>query len=637
MNKAMNIQEQAQRKSMMTTPFVPTHAAFFLTAERAPAAPALIEASGVTSYSALAERAGAVAAGLRQRGIGRGTIVPVLSSRPAEVIAGMLGAWSIGAVPAPLDATAPFEQVLQRLFVISPEWILEGTLPDDVEVQLDERYSVPGRISFAEIVDNARQTPAVGIDADDPAYLTFTSGSTGTPKGIVGRHTGITHFLDWERERTGASEGTRVSVLTSPAFDAFFRDAFLPLTSGGTAVIPTASERQDASALLTWIAAHEIHVTHMVPTLFATLVDAVERSGTALPALEWVLLSGEILRPELVARWQALPGVHARIINLYGPSETTMTKLFHVVDERDAMRASVPIGAPMPGVGVVLLNEAGRPVADGLAGELVIRTPYMSLGYYNAPNETKERFVPNPLRDDPEDVVYRTGDRARRWPEGELEFLGRTDRQVKRAGVRIELDEIEGLFAQAPGVREAAVMAWPSKGGDRDDTYLAAYVVPDGKLDPAVVRSFLARRLPEQALPAVVTPIDALPRTISGKVDRTALPEPVATRTGPAVTPRTPTEEIVLGLWKRVLPTAIDVGVTDDFFEVGGHSLLVMRLLSLLNDELGAQVQLGDFLRRPTVEALAELVEDEMMADLSSDDSLLSELLEDRTSSGIEA
>lgn len=612
----------------MTNDFQPVHDQVIQWADKVPDRIAIRSSTAEHTYGDMIARSRAVSELLAGRGMQPGCVVPIITADPVEAIFAMLGCWAVGTVPAPLDPSSPREQLLHRLFAISPEWIVSGALPEGLDQMLEDRYSVPDRIRLPADVSIEPAVHASLTQPDDPAYVFFTSGSTGSPKGIVGRHRAIDHFLRWERELTGACEGVRVSMLTNPSFDAVLRDVFLPLTSGGTVCVPSQAVLADPAALMRWLAAERVNVVHCVPSVFNTMVTAARSLQAGLDELQWILLAGEVLRPESVARWQELYGTRVQLVNLYGPSETTMTKTFHLVDEQDGRRHRVPIGRPMPGARVVLLDESLQPVPDGAVGEIVIRTPYMSLGYYNAPAETRARFIPNPLGDDPDDFVYRTGDYARLLPDGELEFLGRKDRQVQVGGVRLELDEVESVISALDGVQEVAVQHIEPEQGE---AYLCAYVVGEAELD--VARERLAGTLPAGAIPGLIVPMAELPRTISGKIDRTALPEPALERSGATVAPRTPTEELVLDLWRRVLPAAADLGVTDDFFAMGGHSLLVMRLTALIQDELGVEVTLADFLQDPTVAHIATLVESQLVADLESDDVLLRELLDEPTSS----
>jgi acyl-coenzyme A synthetase/AMP-(fatty) acid ligase len=297
-------------------------------------------------------------------------------------------------------------------------------------------------------------------------------------------------------------------------------------------------------------------------------------------------------------------GDRTRLLNLYGPSETTMTKLFHFVTVEDTERPSIPIGRPMPDTEVLLLDERGREVPAGQTGEIHLSTPHRSLGYFRRPEATAAAFVPDPRR--PGEVLYRTGDHGRLLPDGVLEFLGRKDNQVKIGGVRVELDGVEHVLRQHPDVTEAAVVL----AGDR----LCAFVEPATGLDLDAVTAHLRARLPDFAVPALVVPGD-IPRTISGKIDRRSLraPEPVAAGED-VVGPRTATERAIADIWRSVLHVST-VDVRAKFLEAGGTSMAVIDVLSRLRRDLGVAVPMLDFLRNSSVEALAVLVEASLTED----------------------
>ncbi|HYW07055.1 MAG TPA: AMP-binding protein, partial [Longimicrobium sp.] len=438
---------------------------------------------------------------------------------------------------------------------------------------------------------------------DDMAYIYFTSGSTGAPKGIAGRHRGVHHFVLWEAGKLELGAGVRVSQLTTPSFDAFLRDVFVPLSVAGTVCAPPSREVvMDARRLVDWVHEARVEVLHCVPSLFRTVVN--EATDPALfPALRWVLLAGEPLLPADVKRWSSVFGERIRLGNLYGPSETTMVKFFYPVTPADGDRRFVPVGRPIEGAAAVVVDTRGRACAPGTIGEILIRTPYRSLGYYRRPDLTAEVFVPNPLGSDPADLVYRTGDFGRVLEGGDFEFLGRRDAQVKIRGVRVEVQEVESLLRSHPEVGDVAVV-------DRDDgegnKILCAYVVSPGEVEP--LRDFVAARLPETMVPSVFMAVAELPRTLNGKVDRKALPAPGELRRGERLLPRTPVEEALAGIWREVLGSG-EVDVRDHFFRVGGHSLMATRVMARVRDVFGVEMPLREFFDAPTLEGLAGRVE----------------------------
>ncbi|HSL81447.1 MAG TPA: non-ribosomal peptide synthetase, partial [Thermoanaerobaculia bacterium] len=444
----------------------------------------------------------------------------------------------------------------------------------------------------------------VDLDPDALAYVVFTSGSTGRPKAIAGRLKAIDHFVRWEIETLALAPGARVSQLTSPAFDAILRDLFVPLAAGGTICVPPGRDLVlDGARLADWIDRSGVQVVHCTPSLFR-LILAQELASERFPHLRHVLLAGETLLPADVRRWQGVFGTRIELVNLYGPSETTMVKLFHRVGAEDAHAAVVPVGRPMPGARAVVLDDQHRPCPPGKLGEIYIRTPYRTLGYLGRPELTREVFVPNPLGEDPEDVVYRTGDLGRLREDGAFEVIGRRDGQVKVRGVRVEIAPVEELLRSQEGVADVAVVDRTDAQGN---TFLCAYLVVHGTVDPAGLGRVLRAHLPEVMVPSAWVLLDELPRTLSGKIDRRALPEPgrPGGRLGhePAP-PRNHTEERLCTLFCRVLGLP-EVGIHDDFFALGGHSLLVAQLLARARREFGVEIPLETFFEAPTVAGTA--------------------------------
>ncbi|MEO3872709.1 amino acid adenylation domain-containing protein [Nonomuraea sp. B12E4] len=600
-------------------------------AERSPGRGAVSSPERELTYAALENAATRVATELGAAGVGAGRLVPVLAEDRCETITAVLAILKIGAVFVPVDLAAPPARIGHILADTRAEHVVVGGLTGDGAVARKAlelcRTHLPGarliRVEAGKPDQHALEpdfTPHAPAP-DDPAYVMYTSGSTGRPKGIVGRLGGIDHYIRWETELIGAASGWRVSHLTSPAFDAMLRDLFVPLTTGGTVCVPPTGLLLDPSGLLGWIDEQRVQLVHCVPSIFRGLVTA-SAGGPELLDLRCVAMSGERLSPSDAARWFERHGERIKLLNLYGPSETTMTKTYHFVTPDDTRRGSIPIGRPMPGAEVLLLDAGRRPCEAGRVGEIYLRTPHRSLGYRDLPEETRAAFVTNPLTGDPADVVYRTGDFGRLLPGGDLEFVGRKDHQVKVGGVRIELGEIESVLRTHPMVKDAAAVVHEGTG---ETPSLCAFLELSGPADNDELRHHLAQRLPGSAVPSVLVALDELPRTISGKVDRRALPAP----TVPApredqeiVAPRTPTEKALARLWEELLPVE-EVGVRHEFFDMGGHSLLVMSMISRLGEEFGVEVHLQAFLAEPTIEALARQLEEALVNEPGADDDLL--------------
>jgi amino acid adenylation domain-containing protein len=586
----------------------PVHELVRARASLSPSAPAIEHGDATTTYGALHDAVACLAHRLVAAGADAEVPVAVLAADPVTVVTAMLAILEAGAAFVLLDTTLPDERLREQLRLLEPSLML---VADESAAPAERlRETLPAAVTIALGAGapwrrGERLRTAAGRDRNGLAYVTFTSGSTGEPKPIAGRLAGIDHFVRWEIETFGIVPGARVSALTTPSFDAFLRDVFAPLCAGATMVAP-----RDRAATLTraelgsWIEGRGLTHVHCVPTVFRLLLD--DLAPDAFPALRWVLLAGEAVKPSDVARWHGTFGDRIRLVNLYGPSETTMTKFVHVIAGTDAQRASVPVGRPMPGARAIVVDERDRACPPGVVGEILIRTPYRSLGYFRRPDLTAAAFVPNPFGADASDLVYRTGDFGRILEDGSYELIGRRDGQVKVGGVRIELGEIDAALRSHPSVTDVAVVA---RDDDGEPASLCAYVVLRGSLTSGELRAYLARRLPTAMIPAAFVELDALPRTVTGKLDRRALPRPKreAGEQG-FVAPATPVEEALAGLWGDVLHVE-RVGALDDFFETGGHSLLAMQLIARIEETFGVALPLRELFEAGRLRELAARIE----------------------------
>ncbi|MGH9318307.1 MAG: non-ribosomal peptide synthetase, partial [Vicinamibacteria bacterium] len=396
-----------------------------------------------------------------------------------------------------------------------------------------------------------------------------------------------------------------VAQLTAVSFDAILRDVFLPLTSGACLVIPEAAMDLGADRVLPWLSREKVTVLHGVPTLLESwLASAPE--GMRAEHLRWVLFSGESLTFELARKCRT--GMGARgVVNLYGPTETTMTKCFYVVPDDCPEEGLVPAGEAMPQTQALVLREDGVRCGIGEAGEIAIRTPYRTRGYVNGDQDDKTRFRPNPYRNDRDDLLYYTGDLGRCRANGSLEFLGRKDSQLKVQGARVEPSEVEQCLSLHPSVAQSAVVGQRTKSG----MSLVAYAVarPGAVVELRELKRHLRERLPEYMVPQSIVALESLPLTASGKLDRKALSsirgsaKEAAMRPSP-VLPRTPLEQVIAGIWCEVLDRS-EISVEDDFFDLGGHSLLATQLVSRIRSAFRCDLPLREFFENPSVAGLA--------------------------------
>jgi amino acid adenylation domain-containing protein len=583
----------------------PIHLMFQQVAERFGDHPAVRWGDRSVTYRELENRSNELAEALLDAGATPGSPVAILASRTVDVIASMIASLKAGCPFVPLDPGFPTATLPAILDELRPSfWLVDADQIADLAERLPGARLLPLHeewpVAAAGGPGRSRRESVVW-DPEGLCYVYFTSGSTGRPKAIGGRLKAISHFIRWEIETFGLEEGSRVSQLTSPAFDAFLRDAFTPLIAGGTVCAPAGREvLLDGAKLIDWIDREGLSLLHCTPSLFRSIL-AQDLQPDRFPALRHVLLAGEPLFPSDVSRWYGTFGERIRLVNLYGPSETTMVKLFHPVRPEDADASSIPIGKPMPGARAILVDESGKPCPPGKVGEIYIRTPYRSLGYLNRPDRTEEVFIPNPFSDQPDDIVYKTGDLGRMRDDGNFEFIGRRDQQVKVRGVRVELGPIEDRLRSHEAVAEAAVIDQADTQGNR---FLCAYVVLRRDIPTLDLARFLRAGLPEPMVPSVFMPLESLPRTLSGKLDRRNLPNPGKVRAREYAPPRSPVEEALCGIYSEVLGIP-RIGIHDHFFELGGHSLLATLLLSRIRSSFDVELSLRQTLQTPTVEGLA--------------------------------
>lgn len=585
---------------------------FDQTAAKFAGSPAIDNGVRRVTYGELQHDAQRLSQVLAQRGAGENSIVNIFLSDPIGVISSILATLKTGSVFCALDPSFPQKRLEVMFERIAPKLcITHSRFQERLQRVLGTLDSPPEIILIDNLPATNGSTPVtIPANPNAPCSIYFTSGSTGKPKAILGRLNGIDHFVRWEIETVGARPGTRVSQLASPSFDGFLKDAFVPLCSGGLVCAPESREIiLDAGRLIDWVDVEQIEVLHLVPSVFRSLINH-GLNDRYFEALQYVVLAGEHLYPSDVKRWMDVFGERIKLLNAYGPTETTILKSWHRVEAADAAKSSVPIGKPIRGAAMMVIDQQGQPCSVGDIGEIYVRTPYRSHGYYGEPELTKEVFIQNPFNSDPADIVYKTGDYGRLLPDGNFEVLGRRDAQVKIRGVRIELGEIENLLRANTSVGEVAVIDREDGAGDK---ILVAYVAMSNGTNgagPESLRSYLLEHLPAEMLPSAFVQMERLPRTLNGKIDRKALPELETIRAereiGDAV-PRGPLEEIVAGIWSEVLKLPA-VRRDDNFFTLGGHSLLVTHAILRVRDILKVELPIRSLFEAPTVVDFAELI-----------------------------
>jgi amino acid adenylation domain-containing protein len=589
-------------------------------AER-PGHPAVETADGSWSFRELRAGARRVAEALAGRGLSPGDRVGVLASRSPEALAAFLGVLEAGGAYVPLDPEYPADRLAYMLEDSGARLLLAGSRAIDVDLPGVERVSLDRDALFAGVEAGAEGAPPVRApEPERPAYVIYTSGTTGKPKGVVIPHRALVSHATGILDEYRLTGDDRVYQFAATSFDIAGEEIYPSLAAGATLHLRPEGVTPSPEELVRTVAERGLSVVNVPTPLWHEWVGELA-AGNAVPppCLRLVVVGTEGALPERLAAWrEALSGLglsaegedRPRWVNAYGPTEGTITATtFSPGPDTPRRLHRVPIGRPIANVRAEVLAPAGRLAGLGVPGELCLGGANLALGYLGKPAATAAVFVPDPYGGGAGARLYRTGDLVRQRPGGTIEFLGRTDDQVKVRGFRIEPAEVEAALDAHPVLREVAVV--PVEAGP-GDTRLVAYVVPEVPPGPADddVRSFLGRRLPSYMIPAAFVTLDALPMTPAGKIDRKALPRPDWSGAAEgSVAPRGPLEELIAAVWSEVLEVGMErVGVRDDFFRLGGHSLLATRVVSRLRDRLGVEVPLRRLFEAPTVEGLARVV-----------------------------
>ncbi|HKH45215.1 MAG TPA: amino acid adenylation domain-containing protein, partial [Thermoanaerobaculia bacterium] len=571
-------------------------------AARTPQAVAVRGAGRVLRYGELAALSSRLARRLARLGVGPEVLVGVCVERTPALLVALLGVLEAGGAYVPLDPTHPRERLgwiladCQARVVLTERSLLDVLPPHGAQVVLIEEELIE------EEGEAAERTALPPVAAENLAYVIYTSGSTGRPKGVELGHRGVVNYLASMAVRPGLGAGDVMLAVTTLSFDIAVTELFLPLSVGACVELVDRETAGDAALLATALESSGATCMQATPATWSLLVEGGWQGRSGLKAL----CGGEAL-PRALAE-KLLPRV-AELWNLYGPTETTVWSALLRVGSGPG---AVPVGLPLANTSLHLLSRQGGVAPLGVAGELAIGGEGLARGYHRRPELTAERFVPDPFGDlsgAGGARLYRTGDLARRLAAGTLEFLGRSDHQVKLRGFRIELGEIEAVLASHPAVRECVVVA--RQDGQRDKILVGYVVFRTKPAEAGELRGFLAAKLPPYMVPAVFVPLAALPLSPSGKIDRNALPAPAEAELGEAGQGESfappsvdPTTELVAGIWAEVLGRE-RVGIDDDFYALGGHSLLATRVVSRLRSVLGVELPLRTVLEKRTVGALA--------------------------------
>lgn len=599
------LQLAAWNSTAVPLPNICAHELFEQQVARAGDATALIFGSQQMSFGELNARANKLARHLRARGVGPDALVGVCLERSPDLVVALIAVWKAGGAYVPLDPTYPPERLsfmvedANALFVLTETKCrhLFGALGDKA-ICLDSDWARFDAESAGNLEPLA--TP------QHLAYVMYTSGSTGKPKGAMIVHSGLVNYLIWAVGAYGVEPGLSAPCHSSISFDLTVTSLFVPLMGGGSVeLLPEDVGAQNLLAAL--LREGNRCLVKITPAHLQLLNTQISREQAAGITRAFVI-GGENLVAESLELWRDLTPP-TRLINEYGPTETVVGCCIHEVRPEDPRTGSIVIGKPIANTQLYVLDEAMKPVGPGVMGELFIGGVGVARGYFNRPELTAERFLDDPFCGGPGAKIYKTGDLARWRADGILEYLGRADDQVKVRGYRIELGEIEAALSGHPDVRACAVVVREDEPGNKQ---LVGYVVPRNDGMPAVddLRTFLRSRLPDYMVPAQFVGMQALPLTPNGKVDRRTLPAPTAADAGAGKggEPRTETEKAIAAVWRDLLKKD-QIGIEDDFFDIGGNSLAATALVSRLSSTFGVTVRLASLFEEPTIAALANVID----------------------------
>ncbi|MGD2093175.1 MAG: amino acid adenylation domain-containing protein, partial [Candidatus Aminicenantes bacterium] len=560
---------------------------------------------GHLSYKELNEKSNQLAYLLKEKGVGADTIVGIMAARSVEMIIGILGILKAGGAYLPIDPEYPKERVRYILADSETQLLLtQKKVEKRIEVGCD------AEIELINLEDNALyagdKATLPGINRPGHlAYIIYTSGSTGRPKGVLIRHGSVVNVLTALFKRYPFSSRDTYLLKTSYTFDVSVTELFGWFLGGGRLAILKLKGERDPEEILETIEGSAISHINFVPSMFGVFLEILNGENlTQLSSLKYIFLAGEVLSPVLVKRLMRFnSGV--LLENIYGPTESTIYASSYSLSGWKGS-GNIPIGKPLPNIGLYILDKYAHLQPVGVAGELCISGPGLALGYLNQPGLTEEKFVSSPFPLLRGERLYRTGDLARWLLDGNIEFLGRLDQQVKIRGFRIELGEIENQLLKHEAIREAVILA---KDDERGDKYLAAYIVPGGTPLPGL-REYLLKFLPDYMVPSYFMPLDEVPLTPTGKIDRSALPSPGIGAGEKYTAPGDEVERRLADIWEEVLPLSAAIGIDGNFFQLGGHSLKAMTLLAKVHQAFNVKLALSEMFKRPSIRRLSQYIRD---------------------------
>lgn len=534
----------------------------------------------------------------------------------------MLGIIRGGYVFVPLDNSYPLNRLSSMLQTSDTNLLIHDQIITSEALKSANKNLKTKHIEL--IIDEKSDTDNLkssrdSFDEDDDIYIYFTSGTSGKPKSILGRNESLLHFINWEIKELNITKEDKVSQFTSPCHDPYLRDILVPLLSGATICIPPSKEVMLSSEdLIKWIDNEKLTLIHCTPSLFS-LVNT-NYAKDKFSNLRYIMLAGEKINPKALSSWYKMFGEKVQLINAYGPTETTLAKMVYFIKPYDINKNTIPIGKPIDGCKAIPVDSNLNVCSNGEKGELLIRTAYKTKGYYNDDNLNREKFISNPFSNDENDIVYRTGDLVRVLADGNYEFIGRKDRQIKIRGIRIELEEIESVLNKYDPIKQCVVdfrkINLSGKKELKTDTYingdsekvLIAYYMSEQEISENEFKLYLSKFLPEQAIPLYYIQIEKFQITNNGKIDYSALSSLIPLSEENIVQPSTETEEKLVQICCEVLN--IDkISVEMDFIKANINSIKVMSIITKIYKIFEFEFPISQFFKHPNIKSLGEYID----------------------------
>ena len=556
------------------------------------------------TYAEVGRHADKIAIALATHHVPEGSYIGVLCEDRYWLICSLLGILKSRAAFVPLETTLPQSRLSSMINQVACRYIITDQHNANTGFDTINQNITWLAIDAISTLDEIPFQNKNNCALDDLAYVYFTSGSTGVPKGVIGNNRGLSHFIEWEITTFGIDKSSRFSQFTNPGFDVFMRDIFVPLCAGGTICIPDENILSSPQALTHWIDTQRINLIHCVPSLFR-LFTKHGLNKNIFYNLKYVLLAGEKILPYELKDWYKTFNDRTQLVNIYGPTETTLAKGYYLIDPLDSRKNYVPI-KPIAGGQFLVLDPYLNICPKKAIGEIYIRTPYRTSGYLNSEDANRKSFIVNPFSSNKNDLLYKTGDLGRLHDDEEVEILGRIDQQVKVRGIRVELDDIKKNILAYPGITEAIAVV---REDSESEKFICAYIVSEKQIDQRELRRYLSTVLPGNMVPSYLISIPDLPLMPNGKINRKALPEPDIIVDSDYAAPSNDFERKLVAIWATVLKIDPQVISTKrSFFELGGHSVRALSLIYNIQQKFSVKLSLREIFQNSSIKELAKLI-----------------------------